>query len=154
LKDSAKIYRQGGAKFLALHRTPLPWNQMEIMHHRKCNKDMTMTTGMPKIIDDPLYQLLRDGDIDEFNRRKKEGATFDFRGCDFRGLDLRGVDVDSVDFSDCYFRRTDLRGLDLRNATLSGASFAGANVSGAYFPESISAEELGLSLAHGTRVRG
>jgi len=47
----------------------------------------------------------------------------------------------------------DLRGIDFRNAKLEGASFADANISGTYFPKEISASEINMALAHGTRVR-
>src|ERR1700722_1799320 len=74
-----------------------------------------MSDGKPRKSADPLYLLLREGRAEEFNRRRKAGASCDLRGCDFRGVDLRGVDVASIDFSDCYFRQADLRGLDLPN---------------------------------------
>ena len=53
---------------------------------------------------DPLYQLLRDGDIKEFNRRKAQGEATDLTHCDLRSLDLRGIDAAGLDFSHCYFR--------------------------------------------------
>jgi hypothetical protein len=52
-----------------------------------------MSTGKPRKSADPLYLLLREGNIDDFNRRHKAGESCDLRGCDFRGIDLRGVDV-------------------------------------------------------------
>jgi hypothetical protein len=36
---------------------------------------------------------------------------------------------------------------------MEGASMINANVSGAYFPKDLSAEEIRLSLEHGTRMR-
>lgn len=100
-----------------------------------------------------MYVLLRDEDIDEFNKRKAKGEAFDLTNCDFRGIDLRGLDADGIDFSGCYFRQSDLRGVDLSNSNLEGASINGAKISGCYFPRALSADEIDLSLNHGTRLR-
>ena len=110
-------------------------------------------TTKPQIKDDPLYLLLREGKIEEFNKRKAEGESCDLRACDFRNVDLRGIDASGLDFSDCYFHQTDLRGIDLRQARIEGASINGARISGTFFPVELSAEELGLSLVHGIRMR-
>ncbi len=107
----------------------------------------------PKISDDPLFALLRTGQIPQFNALKTSGSTCDLTGCDFSRTDLRGLEADGLDFSDCYFRMADLRGVDFRKAKLEGASFADANISGTYFPNELSAEEINMALAHGTRVR-
>ncbi|MGE0386244.1 MAG: pentapeptide repeat-containing protein [Gammaproteobacteria bacterium] len=107
----------------------------------------------PRISDDPLYQLLREGDIKEFNRRRAAGEACVVAGCDLSRLDLRGMDARGLDFSDCYFRMSDVRGIDFRQSRLEGSSFAAANVSGCYFPPELRAEELQCSIAHGTRVR-
>jgi uncharacterized protein YjbI with pentapeptide repeats len=109
---------------------------------------------MPLIkTDDPMYRLLRDGNIEDFNEQKKNGATFDLTNCDFRSVDLKGLDADGVDFSGCYFRQADLRGVDFSQSILRGASLNGAKVSGVLFPKEISASEIELSLLHGTRMR-
>ncbi len=109
---------------------------------------------MPLIkTDDPMYRLLRDGKIKEFNDQKNSGAKFDLTNCDFRSVDLKGLDAAGVDFSGCYFRQADLRGVDFSQAVLRGASINGAKISGALFPKEISAGELELSLLHGTRLR-
>ena len=89
-----------------------------------------MSDGKPRKPADPLYQLMREGRGEEFNRRRKAGEKCDLRGSDMRGLDLREIDVKDVDFSDCYFRQTDLRGLDLRTCRMEGASLHAAHVSG------------------------
>src|SRR5712664_1020469 len=68
--------------------------------------ELHMTDGKPRKPADPLYQLLREGRGEEFNRRRKAGEKCDLRGSDLRGLDLRELDVTDVDFSDCYFRQT------------------------------------------------
>ncbi len=110
-------------------------------------------TARLRISNDPMYQLLRDGAVKEFNTKKAAGQTCDLTGCDFRGLDLRGMEAAGLDFSNSYFRLADLRGVDFRGATLEGASINQAQVSGAYFPPEIPAEEIMLSLVHGTRMR-
>jgi uncharacterized protein YjbI with pentapeptide repeats len=112
-----------------------------------------MSDGKPRKSADPLYLLLREGGIAEFNRRSEAGETCDLRGCDFRGIDLSGVNVANIDFSDCYFRQADLRGLDLRSCRLDGASLHAAHVSGVYFPPELAPQEIELSVRLGTRMR-
>lgn len=108
----------------------------------------------PQIKDsDALYMLLRDGKIGDFNHARAEGMQCDLRGADFRGVSLRGINADGLDLSDCYFRQADLRGLDLSQANLHGASIHAAKISGVLFPAALSADEITLSLVHGTRMR-
>lgn len=107
----------------------------------------------PQIKSDAMYRLLRDGRIEEFNQRKSNGERADLTDADFRGLDLRGIDAVGLDFSNSYFRQADLRGIDFSLARLEGASLNTAKVSGCYFPPELDAEEIALSLLHGTRMR-
>lgn len=107
----------------------------------------------PSMNDCRLYQLLRMGEIAEFNKRRSKGEACELVGTDLSRLDLRGMDASDLDLRDCYFRMSDLRGVDFRSANVEGASFAQANVSGCLFPKQISASELLLALEHGTRVR-
>lgn len=107
----------------------------------------------PKIKDDPMYVLLREGKIKEFNASKAGGGQCDLTGADFRGLDLRGIDASGLDFSGGYFRQADLRGVDFSQAKLEGASINGAHISGVLFPVELAAEEISLSFHHGTRMR-
>ncbi len=108
---------------------------------------------MPKFIDEPLFQLLREGNTDEFNKRRAAGEDIDLTDCDFRNCDLRGLNVDNLNLAGAYFRGADIRGIDFRESRLAGASLAGAQVSGCYFPKEISAAEIDLSIVHGTRLR-
>lgn len=103
--------------------------------------------------DDVLYRLLRDGKITEFNDRRARGEQSDLTNCDFRSVDLRGLDADGLDLSGCYFRQSDLRGIDFSKCNLLGASINGAKISGTFFPAELTAEEITLSLLHGTRMR-
>jgi uncharacterized protein YjbI with pentapeptide repeats len=112
-----------------------------------------MSNGKPRKSADPLYLLLREGNGEEFNRRRKANEACDLRGCDFRGIDLRAIDVANIDFSDGYFRQADLRGLDLRSCQLHGASLHAAHISGAYFPIELSPAEIEMSVKLGTRLR-
>lgn len=106
------------------------------------------------MLDDPLFQALRNENIEAFNAaRKRVDKVPSFAFCDLRGLDLRGLDADGLDFSSAYFRGADLRGIDFRKANLEGASIAGTKISGCYFPDSLAADELVMSLNHGTRMR-
>jgi len=103
--------------------------------------------------DDHLYRLLREGHIKSFNEARERGESSDFTRCDFRGIDLRGLNADGLDLSDCYFRQADLRGIDFSSACLEGASIHATKISGALFPKALSADEITLSLIHGTRLR-
>ena len=103
--------------------------------------------------DEPLYRLLREGHIKEFNSQRAAGINGDLTSSDFRSIDLRGINADNIDFSGCYFRQADLRGIDFTYANLKGASIHAAKISGAYFPETFSADEITMSLLHGTRLR-
>lgn len=107
----------------------------------------------PKPIQHPLYSLLQDEKIKEFNEQRVKGETCDFSEGHFRGLDLRGISADGLNFSNAYFRAADLRGVDLSNANIEGASFADAKISGVYFPKQVSPEEIRLSVDKGIRIR-
>jgi len=107
----------------------------------------------PEFKENPLYHLLREGHVTEFNQRRAMGDACDLHGSDLRHLDLRGLDTQGLDLGDTHLRQTDLRGLDLRMVNMEGASINGAKISGTYFPVGLSAEEIGLSLLHGTRMR-
>lgn len=110
-------------------------------------------TTKPVVSDDPMYRLLRDGAIKEFNERKAGGEPANLSGCDFSGMVLQGMDADGLDLRDGFFHDTDLRGVDLRNASLEGSSIHGAKIAGAYFAAELPPEEIELSLEHGTRLR-
>ena len=110
-------------------------------------------TGPELKEDDALYQLLRQGEVDEFNRRREAGETCELRGADLRGVDLRKMNAKGLDMRDCYFRQSDLRGVDFSETNLEGASINGSKISGTYFPKELRAEEITLSLTHGTRMR-
>ncbi|MGD9168854.1 MAG: pentapeptide repeat-containing protein [Candidatus Thiodiazotropha sp.] len=107
----------------------------------------------PQLKKDPMYQLLKEGKIEEFNQRRSNGETCDLRNADLRGTDLRNLDARNIDLSGAYLRHADLRGLDLSESNLEGASINSAKISGTYFPVALSADEITLSLVHGTRLR-
>ena len=109
----------------------------------------------PIIHHNPLYDLLRAEQVDQFNKRVAAGELTDasLRGGDFRGLDLRNLIADGLDLRDAYFRGCDLRGIDFRKSRLEGASFCQAHISGCYFPAELTADEIRLSFDLGTRVR-
>lgn len=105
-------------------------------------------------IDDPLYLALRNENVEAFNTSKAKLTSFtSFSHGDFRGLDLRGMDADGLDLSHGYFRGADIRGIDFSEANLDGASIAGAKISGCLFPVELHADEIVMSLNHGTRMR-
>ncbi len=107
----------------------------------------------PEIKQDEMYQLLRSGDVARFNQFKAEGQECDLINADLRGLDLRGLDAKGLDFTNGYMRQADLRGVDFSESRLEGVSIGGAKISGTLFPKELGAEEINLSLLHGTRMR-
>ena len=108
---------------------------------------------LPEISSDPLYVLLRDEDIKGFNEKKPTLDISHLQGKNYRGLDLRNMNADGLDFSNAYFRNTDLRGIDFSNTQLNGASLADAKISGCYFPATLDANEIRMSIECGTRLR-
>jgi len=108
---------------------------------------------MPEIKEDPMNQLLREGPIEEFNRRRQAGEPCEAAGAYLRGADLRTLEAVGLDMRDCYLRQADLRGVDFSRTNLEGASIYCAKISGALFPPELTAEEINLSLVHGTRMR-
>jgi uncharacterized protein YjbI with pentapeptide repeats len=109
---------------------------------------------VPIISDDPLYRLLREGKMDEFNQRISAGEKAYLTACDFRHINLQGINAEGLDFSNSYFRQADLRGVDFTVcANFNGTSIHGAKISGTYFPAELRAEEILLSLNNGTRLR-
>jgi uncharacterized protein YjbI with pentapeptide repeats len=108
----------------------------------------------PIISNNPLYRLLREGKVAEFNQRIAAGETADLTNCDFRTINLQGLNTAGLDFSNSYFRQADLRGIDFSQCvSMEGASIHAAKISGVFFPKEIRADEIVLSLQHGTRMR-
>jgi len=112
-----------------------------------------MPNTIPQIKNDELYRLLREGKMEEFNQRRASGESCDLTSADFRSVDLTGLNADGLDLSNCYFRMSNLRGVDFSNTRLEGASIHGAQISGTFFPSALDANEILLSLEHGTRLR-
>ena len=113
-----------------------------------------MGTDAVRHIKDPLYETLRQEKVAAFNTEKSTRSDLpSFAHGDFRGLDLRGLDAKGLDLSHTYFRGADLRGIDFSDSNMEGASIAGAKISGCFFPDRLEAEEIMMSLNHGTRMR-
>ena len=112
-----------------------------------------MAQDAPEFKDNDMYRLLRDENIEEFNKRRAAGEVCDLLGADFRNLVLTGISAEGLDLSGCYFRTCDLRGVDFSLSKLEGASIHDAQISGTLFPTALRAEEISLSLNHGTRMR-
>ncbi|MEB3286704.1 MAG: pentapeptide repeat-containing protein [Vampirovibrionales bacterium] len=90
----------------------------------------------------------------EFNNYvEKLAGAVDLTNAHLRGYDLRKCHLKKADLSGAYLRSCDLRSCDLSEATLDGASMKEAKVSGVLFPRGISAQEIQMSLVHGTRIR-
>lgn len=103
--------------------------------------------------DDPMYRLLRDGSIKEFNRGNLQGEFCDPTYCDLRNLDLRALDAIGIDFSNSYFRSADLRRIGFSAGRLEGASLNDFKISRADFPADLTPDEIVLSVNRGTRMR-
>lgn len=108
---------------------------------------------MVTIKTDPLYQLLRDEQIDRFNAEVKAGATVDLSDADLRNVRLQGADLRHANLRGAYLRGANMRGCDLSDADLTGASIHEAHIGGCLFPPNISAAEIRLSHELGTRLR-
>ena len=107
---------------------------------------------MDLVRDSELIQLLREEKYDEFNARAAEEPV-DLENGDLRMVDLRRANLTGANLRGAYLRNADLRGVDLSKADLAGASLHDARISGCLFPESIPADEIALSVVHGTRMR-
>ena len=106
---------------------------------------------MVTIKTDPLYQLLRDEQIDRFNSEVKAGAAVDLSDADLRNVHLQGADLRHANLRGAYLRGANLKGCDLSGADLTGASIHEARIGGCLFPANISAAEIRLSHELGTR---
>ncbi len=101
-----------------------------------------------------MYDLLGERRIQDFNNLRERGELgTDLSGFAFRGFDLRGMDADGLDMSNCRFKQADLRGINFSNTNLAGSSLYGAKISGCLFPAKFSAQEILMSVVHGTRLR-
>lgn len=108
---------------------------------------------MPLVKEGSLSELLRDEKVEAFNREVAAGAVLDLVDANLRMVNLRGAKLRNADLRGAYLRNADLRGVDLSGANLDGASIYQARVSGTFFPADLPAEEIRLSLDHGTRLR-
>lgn len=107
----------------------------------------------PKFLDDETFKSLRSGEKETFNNLVKNRESIDFSDCDLRATDFRGIDLSKVILKGAYLRDANLRGQDLRQHDLEGCSIFHAHISGVFWPRNLSAEEIRLSLDHGTRMR-
>jgi len=101
----------------------------------------------------PMAQLIREGRYDEFNTQVAENGPADLGFAYLRMQNLTRINLSGASLKGAYLRGADLRGQDLSEADLSGASLASANVSGVLFPVALTATEIQMSIALGTRLR-
>jgi len=107
---------------------------------------------MTLVRESELILLLRLDRCEEFNERARQTPP-DLENADLRMMDLRLAALVKANLRGAYLRNADLRGVDLSDADLTGASIHEARISGCFFPESLSAEEISLSVSQGTRMR-
>jgi uncharacterized protein YjbI with pentapeptide repeats len=100
-----------------------------------------------------MQVLLREGETEEFNQQRTNGKNCSLHHADLCSSDLRGLVADGLDLSHAKLRTADLRGIDFRTATLDGANIQEAKISGTYFPHHLSAQDILLSLQHGTPLK-
>lgn len=101
-----------------------------------------------------LQDLLLDGKIKEFNELvESNSGDVDLSGLRLRSIDLRKITYKTLNLQGTYLRASDLRGLDLSKANLKHASIKDAKIAGVLFPPNVEAEEIMLSIIHGTRLR-
>lgn len=108
---------------------------------------------IPEIKKDEMYRLLREGDMETFNKRLADGERPDLTNCDFRNVDLQGMEASDLAFTNSYFRQADLRGVDFSKCDMHGASIHGAKISGVFFPPAIDPYEIFMSYQYGIRLR-
>jgi uncharacterized protein YjbI with pentapeptide repeats len=85
-------------------------------------------------IDEQLLKLLLEGEIVEFNKkRRQEGsdARLSLRDANLVGLNLFGANLNGADLSNAALNNADLRQADLSNADLTKAHLNEANLIGA-----------------------
>ncbi len=104
--------------------------------------------------DQAALTLVQDEKTKAFNQlvETHQGAV-DLSDAHLRSYDLRRFQLTQANLSGAYLRAADLRGLDLSQANLVGASLKDAKVSGTLLPTVFSADEITMSLLHGTRLR-
>lgn len=104
--------------------------------------------------DPHALNLIQEEKFLEFNNFvESRGGLVDLTGAHLRGYDMRKCKLQKADLTGAYLRSADLRSVDLSEAKLEGASMKEARVSGVLFPRELSAQEIQLSLAFGTRLR-
>lgn len=104
--------------------------------------------------DQHALDLIHEERADAFNQYvEKNGGEVDLTNAHLRSHDLRKFHLAKANLGGAYLRAADLRALDLSEARLDGASLKDARVSGTLFPRDLSADEISLSLVHGTRLR-
>ena len=100
-----------------------------------------------------ICKLLQEDCVEQANALLAGVAGFSLSGANLRSANLQGLHAERIDFSNAYLRAANLKGVDLRSCNLEGASLHGAKIAGTYFPDSLTAEEILLSVTHGTRLR-
>lgn len=104
--------------------------------------------------DQRALELLQEERFLEFNNYvESRGGEVDLSGAHLRAYDLRKCNLKKANLQNAYMRSSDIRSVDLSEARLDGASLKEAKVSGTLFPRNLRAEEIMMSLEHGTRLR-
>ena len=106
------------------------------------------------MVDKRALELIQEERALEFNNYVEGlGGAVDLSGAHLRAYDLRKFNLSKANLTGAYLRASDLRSCNLGEADLEGASMKEAKVSGVLFPPELDANELMMSLVHGTRLR-
>jgi len=107
----------------------------------------------PLMFDDPAYSALREGDCVRFQELTQGMDVVDYSFANLGGVDLRKVEMGRMIIQGARLKGADLRGLDLSGHDLDGVSLNNARISGVLFPRNLAADEILMSVEHGTRIR-
>ena len=80
-----------------------------------------------------LLKLIRDGNVEEFNKRRQQFVylPLDFAREDFHGVRISGINLSSANLSRVNLIKADLEGANLSNSNLFKSDLEGANLYGA-----------------------
>ena len=101
-----------------------------------------------------FQEYIRNEQSERFNTAVAElPGPVDLENCNLSNQNLRKFNLRTANLRNAYLKMADLRGVDLSEACLEGASINRAHISGVFFPRNLDAQEIRLSLEHGTRMR-
>lgn len=94
---------------------------------------------MTKKNKDELFQLLKNGLIDEFNEYRAEDSELliDLSEIDIKGTDLPGINLSNTDLTGSDLSECDLTDADFANSNLTSVKFTGSVIKQANFTKTV-----------------